>query len=137
MTGTADRILAAGGLRAAALGILFTVGVALVAIAVLLCAAVVRRWLSRTAGPVRAYAAGAGYGLFAAAGLALAFHAWTEFSYWGRWHREDGYWLAVPRPALLSVVPTIWLVIAPPLAILLGLGAVAALQRAQARVNPW
>jgi hypothetical protein len=121
----ADRILAAGGLRAVALGILFTVGVALVGIAVLLCAALVRRWLSRAAGPVRAYAAGAGYGLFAAAGLALAFHAWTEFSYWSRWHRERGYWLAVPRPSLLSVVPTVWLVVAPPLAIALGLGTMA------------
>jgi hypothetical protein len=39
----ADRVLTAGGLRAAALGILFTVGVALVAIAVLLCAALARR----------------------------------------------------------------------------------------------
>jgi hypothetical protein len=126
----ADRVLDAGGLRAAALGILFTVGVALVAIAVLLGAALARRWLSVAAGPVRAYAAGAGYGLFAAAGLALAYHAWTEYSYWGRWHRDSGgYWLPVPRPSLLSAVPTIWLVVAPPLAILLGLGAVAYVAR--------
>jgi hypothetical protein len=126
----ADRVLAAGGLQAAALGALFTAGVVIVAIAVVLVAALARRWLSAATAPVRAYAAGAGYGLFAVTGVALAYHAWTEFTYWSRWHRDgSGYWQPVPRPALLSAVPTVWLVAAPPLAVLLGLGVVAYLMK--------
>ncbi len=122
----ADQVLGAGGLPAAALGALFTVGVVIVAIAVILCAALARRWLSAATAPVRAYAAGVGYGLFAVSGLALAYHAWTEITYWSRWHRDGGgYWQPVPRPSLLAAVPTVWLVVAPPLAILLGIGAVA------------
>jgi len=130
----ADQVLAAGGWPAVSRGALFTAGVAVVAFAVLLCAALIRRRLSAALGSVRAYAVGTGYGLFAAAGLALAYHAWTELTYWGRWQRDtSGYWQAVPRPPLLSAVPTIWLVAAPPLAILLGLGALAGLAIAVAQ----
>jgi hypothetical protein len=63
---------------ALALAVLFTAGVSAAAIAVVLGAAFGRRLLTRLPRALRTYVSGTAYGLCAAAGVALAFRAWTE-----------------------------------------------------------
>jgi hypothetical protein len=64
--------------RPAALAALFAAGVSAAAIAVVLSAAFGRRLLNRLPRAPRTFASGTAYGLCAAAGVALAYQAWTE-----------------------------------------------------------